>query len=204
MIPFVGGSNELRRKKADTQRTVNMFPSLIESGSGKSDKFLKSIPGLRRFDLTPVVPVSYLYYTSTIYPLLAEDALAVGIAAIQSASQFIMNPDAMNHPVVALQSGTLEATISYLSYLNHRDVNPDTMNHPVVALQSGTLVVTISYVEYLNKRDVNPDEMNHPVTSLQSGTLVVTISYLSYLNKRDVNPDTMNHPVVSLQSGTLV
>ncbi len=55
MIPFVGGSHQLRRKKADTQRTVNMFPSFIESGSGKARMFLKSIPGLREFSVLPLV-----------------------------------------------------------------------------------------------------------------------------------------------------
>ncbi len=58
MIPFVGGSNQLRRKKADVQRTVNMYPSFIESGDGKANArmFLKSIPGLRTFSVTPAPP----------------------------------------------------------------------------------------------------------------------------------------------------
>lgn len=56
MIPFVGGSYELKRKKADVQRTINMCPTPIESGTGKAKIFLQSIPGLRQFGETPPVP----------------------------------------------------------------------------------------------------------------------------------------------------
>lgn len=48
-VPFVGGSYELRRKKADVQRSINLMPTLIESGSGKAAMYLKPIPGLRAF-----------------------------------------------------------------------------------------------------------------------------------------------------------
>lgn len=53
MIPFVGGSYELARKKSDTQRTINMCPTPIESGSGKSALYLQSIPGLTAFSEAP-------------------------------------------------------------------------------------------------------------------------------------------------------
>jgi uncharacterized repeat protein (TIGR01451 family) len=49
MIPFVGGSYQLKRKKADTQRVINLLVTNVESGSGKSKQFLKSIPGLTVF-----------------------------------------------------------------------------------------------------------------------------------------------------------
>lgn len=48
-VPFVGGSYELRRKKADVQRSVNLMPTPIESGTGKADLFLKPVPGLSVF-----------------------------------------------------------------------------------------------------------------------------------------------------------
>lgn len=48
-VPFVGGSYPLKRKKADTQQTVNMIVCNVESGSGKARKFLKSVAGLTRF-----------------------------------------------------------------------------------------------------------------------------------------------------------
>lgn len=45
---FVGGSYPLNAKSVDAQRTINMFPEVIQSGSGKggSQSYLKSIPGL--------------------------------------------------------------------------------------------------------------------------------------------------------------
>lgn len=55
-VPFVGGSDELATRKADAQRTVNMTPTRVESGSGKSNLFLKSIPGLTVFSAPPVPP----------------------------------------------------------------------------------------------------------------------------------------------------
>jgi hypothetical protein len=48
-VPFVGGSYELRRKKADVQRSVNLMPTPIESGTGKAGVFLAPVPGLRVF-----------------------------------------------------------------------------------------------------------------------------------------------------------
>lgn len=45
-IPFVGPSYQLSNRKADVQRTVNMYPQKVESGTGKAQFILKSIPGL--------------------------------------------------------------------------------------------------------------------------------------------------------------
>jgi len=44
---FVGGSYPLGAKKFDAQRSINLFPEIIESGSGKDAQvsYLKSIPG---------------------------------------------------------------------------------------------------------------------------------------------------------------
>lgn len=52
-IPFVGPSYELRTRKADAQRSINLFPSLVESGTGKVPAILQSVPGYDQFsDLT--------------------------------------------------------------------------------------------------------------------------------------------------------
>lgn len=49
MFPFVGPSYTLSTRAADVQRSVNMYPVPIESGSGKAQFMLKSIPGLHQF-----------------------------------------------------------------------------------------------------------------------------------------------------------
>lgn len=49
-IPFVGPSYELANRKADSQRTINMFLKKIESGSGKAQYILESIPGCDVFN----------------------------------------------------------------------------------------------------------------------------------------------------------
>lgn len=46
MIPFVGPSYTLNARTADIQRSVGMFPAPVESGSGKAQFMLQSIPGL--------------------------------------------------------------------------------------------------------------------------------------------------------------
>jgi hypothetical protein len=48
-VPFVGPSYDLKVRKADVQRSVNMMPTPIESGTGKAKVFLKPVPGLREF-----------------------------------------------------------------------------------------------------------------------------------------------------------
>ena len=45
-VQFVGPSYQLDNRKADVQRTVNMYPQRVESGSGKAQFILKSVPGL--------------------------------------------------------------------------------------------------------------------------------------------------------------
>jgi hypothetical protein len=49
MIPFVGPSYQLNTRKADVQRTVNMYVVVKEAPSGKSITYLKSAPGLAVF-----------------------------------------------------------------------------------------------------------------------------------------------------------
>ncbi len=46
MIPFVGPSYKLDLPKVDAQRSVNLYPSIVESGNGKAPAILRSIPGL--------------------------------------------------------------------------------------------------------------------------------------------------------------
>lgn len=48
-IKIVSGSYQLRVRKADVQRSVNLFPSIVESGTGKAPAILQSIPGLVLF-----------------------------------------------------------------------------------------------------------------------------------------------------------
>jgi hypothetical protein len=49
MIPFIGPSYQLDTRKADTQRSVNLFLKSVESGTGKARYILESVPGLDLF-----------------------------------------------------------------------------------------------------------------------------------------------------------
>lgn len=46
---FIGGSYESRSVRADAQRTVNLYPELVESGTGKNKLALYGRPGLQTF-----------------------------------------------------------------------------------------------------------------------------------------------------------
>lgn len=48
-IKIVGPSYQLRVRKADVQRSVNLEPSIVESGSGKAPSILQSTAGLALF-----------------------------------------------------------------------------------------------------------------------------------------------------------
>jgi hypothetical protein len=50
MYPFVGPSYTLNTRVADVQRSIGMYPAPIESGSGKAQFMLQSVPGLTVFN----------------------------------------------------------------------------------------------------------------------------------------------------------
>lgn len=76
-IDFVGPSYELSRKKADTQRLINMATTQVESGnSGKSSVFLQSISGLNMFsDYVPPDPGGDPYFAQVGYLLHFDNPL---------------------------------------------------------------------------------------------------------------------------------
>ena len=48
-FPFIGPSYTLNARKADVQRTVNLFPVVREVAGTKSIAYLDSVPGLSVF-----------------------------------------------------------------------------------------------------------------------------------------------------------
>ena len=53
MIPFVGPSYQLKTKRQAVQRSINLMPTPIESGSGKAAVYLQPVPGLVLFSGEP-------------------------------------------------------------------------------------------------------------------------------------------------------
>lgn len=49
MVPFIGPSYNLATRKVDCQRSVNLFPALVESQSGKAPAVLQPVEGLTLF-----------------------------------------------------------------------------------------------------------------------------------------------------------
>ena len=77
-MKFVGPSYDLKVKRSDTQRSINLMPTAIESGDGKTPMFLKSAPGLREFSgpveppPEPVVSYFYLQQAENIHKVAAD------------------------------------------------------------------------------------------------------------------------------------
>ncbi len=69
---FIGPTYESRSKSADCQRTVNLYPEAIESGSGKNAAALYGTPGLSPFTTLPSFPVRGLWVNE--YRLFAAAA----------------------------------------------------------------------------------------------------------------------------------
>lgn len=64
MVRIVGPSYTLDTRKADCQRTVNMYPKTVESGAGKSEYVLEEIPGLTVFADLASGPIRGCYSTT--------------------------------------------------------------------------------------------------------------------------------------------
>jgi hypothetical protein len=58
---FVGPSYQSASLKVDAQRTVNLFPELVESGTGKGKAVLYGTPGLTVFCSLPATPIRGLW-----------------------------------------------------------------------------------------------------------------------------------------------
>lgn len=64
MLKFTGPSYSLATRKADCQRSINVYVKRIESGSGKEDFILEDVPGLDEFTDLDDGPVRGLFTTT--------------------------------------------------------------------------------------------------------------------------------------------
>ena len=60
-IPFIGPSYVSRSLNVDAQRSINLFPELVESKDGKNDWYLLGTPGLKAFVSLPQTPIRCMY-----------------------------------------------------------------------------------------------------------------------------------------------
>lgn len=60
---------------ADCQRTMNLYPEIVESGTGKSRIVLHRVPGLRAFVTMPDAPVRAIHETNSVVLVAAGDKL---------------------------------------------------------------------------------------------------------------------------------
>ena len=64
-IPFVGPSYELNSVNVDLQRTINLMPTTVEVGNGKTATYFEPTPGLVSAATLPATPSRGLYRAST-------------------------------------------------------------------------------------------------------------------------------------------
>ena len=183
------------------------YPLIATRGVGEHENVIT----VRRFILPPVlsgdpmqVPVPALesgtlvenptiFYTSILYPFIFSDAMKVGVPTIPRSFIQVETIEATSVTTPHLQSGTLVASISFLSY----GPTIELMDVATPHLQSGTLVVTISFLSYGPTIEL----MDVATPHLQSGTLVVTINFINYTNWPTEASKVLTP---TLQSGTLV
>jgi hypothetical protein len=60
-VPFIGPSYVSRSLNVDAQRSINLFPEIVESKDGKNSYYLLGTPGLRVFTSLPTTPLRGTY-----------------------------------------------------------------------------------------------------------------------------------------------
>lgn len=87
-MSFVGPSYVLHARKADVQRSVNMFPVINEINGGKSVAYLESVPGLTPFSTDATVTGAIL--TNDGFYLLTEDGFRILLGNAVAPSALLM------------------------------------------------------------------------------------------------------------------
>ena len=112
MVPFVGPSYNLRTQAADCQRTVNMCLKKIESGAGKANFVLESVPGLvERFELAGAPAVrgfatvaggrAFVVFGNAIAEVAPDLSQLTGLASLTTTSGPVSIAIGRDHIVVA-------------------------------------------------------------------------------------------------------
>jgi hypothetical protein len=165
MIPFVGPSYHLNTRKADVQRTVNLFPVMNEVAGGKTGSYLQSVPGLVEFSGPPSI-----YYTSWPYPPIVDDAMTAGLSSPVLGQLWIPPLEELNADLSTPRSGTLDTVLHTYTNWPADEINAD-LSTP----QSGTLDVV------LHSYTAQPEQLSVDLSTPQSGTLdLVLILYSNW------------------------
>ena len=90
---FLGGSYTSRSKTADAQRSMNLFPSVLESGQGKNKWALFGTPGLSAWSTLSNGPVRALWFDE-----VRDRVLAVGNDRLYSIASACADTDVGEMP----------------------------------------------------------------------------------------------------------
>ena len=109
-VPFVGATYQLENRKADVQRTVNMYPVPVESGSGKAGYFLRSLHGYEDYASSTASNAQVL---KGLY--VAEGSSAV--YALFNGSLRLINAGVVGTPLGVLTAGDFNVMTSGRTHL---------------------------------------------------------------------------------------
>jgi len=174
---FVGPSGELEVKDADTQRSINLMPTLVESGMGKAQFFLKPVPGLVTFSTYLSLTV-----TSRLYPIEVDDELDV--SAVPTGG-FLIEWQPENIDVsAAIQSGALPLV------LRTHNTDPEAVDVSLASIQSGALVTVL-------RTHTTEEVVDVALPSILNGALAIIV--ITHTN----TPEGVDPALPSILSGTL-
>lgn len=145
-LPFVGPSYTLRSLNADCQRSLNLYPEVIESGTGKSVSALIGTPGLVRFATAGNGPVrgcwnaqgrGFVVSGSGLYELASDGAATLRGTLATSTSRVSMADNGVQLVIVTGAEGYI-LTLATNAFAQITD--PDFGNADRVVFQDGYFI----------------------------------------------------------------
>lgn len=212
MIPFVGPSYALKIKRQDVQRCVNLMPTPVESGSGKSAVYLAPVPGLSRLDGVVTLPGPAVFMDDFV-----SHSCNYGFFQQPTAGGFILVTDSFGADrdasftspqgwylklVVVNNSGVIVSTVTSSTYVTVGVMQTYFYNGMIYA---GAVIEIATGARHLIK--INPDTLvvtkvyEHTTHLWKIFDLIADPSKVMMNNDRVV--DTFEFFVVDLETGTL-
>lgn len=184
-VPFVGPSYELKRRKADTQRSINLMPTRVESGSGKSKQFLAPYPGLSAFSTGAELAEVHIFFTVTSrpYPVLVTDSIDAGAAPLRG-RMYGINEEL--NASISVQGGSLRQILK-------------TALTPIDPLDAGISLVSGELRQILKTALLPIDPLDASI-SVQSGSLRKVLITYDYW---PVGPESIDASIQVI-SGSLI
>jgi hypothetical protein len=125
------------------------------------------------------LPIVSDYFTSTLYPIIWQETLNIGLPPIISDKSNLLAMPTVTDTLAVLPSISGGSLTTVIAYQNYTTPVPDVLNIAAPVITSGTLTTVIAYQTYT---DPGTDIVTISTPSISSGTLSVVINYVAYNN----------------------